>query len=78
MSELHSCCPSFPLVKRKHLKVTYNIYKKYDDIKDSLVALTPSLIACWLVLLLPVWRELLDLSSCWEVKHNLVALVNGA
>src|SRR5258705_7816036 len=41
MAELHSCYPSSPSDKRKHLKPVDTIQRKRDEIKESPPALTP-------------------------------------
>jgi len=44
MAELHSCYPSSPFDKRKHLKAVDRIQRRWDKIKESPPALTPPLV----------------------------------
>jgi alpha-beta hydrolase superfamily lysophospholipase len=80
MAELHSCYPSSPFDKRKHLKAIDTTHKKrdkeWDEITESPPALTPPPVTRWLLLLRPFGRKLPDISSHQEVHDRLIALLH--
>jgi hypothetical protein len=69
MAELHSCYPSSPSDKRKHLKAIDIIQRKGNGMKSRR--------ARRLLLLRTFGRELPDISSYQEVHHRFIALLHG-